>query len=93
MNPGAPESSVTRPQREKELSAGEGGIQIFLNFVNRFANMAIGINNMKRAHRASLVDSRISVLVPFVNSLDITGPGGLDSASGAAIHSSRLKDD
>jgi hypothetical protein len=42
--------------------------------------MAIGINDMKRAHHSSLVDPRIYGPFPFVNSLDISGPFGLDSA-------------
>jgi len=93
MNPRTSESAVTRPQREENLSAGKRWIQIFLDFANTFANMAISIKDIKRAHRFSLVDSRIYGHIPFVNSLEYRATGTLDSASGAAIHSSRLEDE
>ena len=93
MNPRTPESAVTRPQREEKLSTGERWIEIFLDLTNFFANMAIRINDMKRAHRFSLADSRIYGHVPFVNSLEHRTVFTLDSASGAAIHSSRLEDE
>jgi hypothetical protein len=87
------ESAVTRPQRQEKLSAGERWIQISLDFANIFANMAISINDMKRAQRFSLVDSRIYGYIPFVNSLEHRFTETLDSASGAAIHSSHLEDE
>jgi len=55
--------------------------------------MAISINDMKRAHRFSLVDSRIYGHIPFVNSLEDRAVFTLDSASLAAIHSSRVEDE